>query len=171
MANQRTKTALSIDRASREPAYAQLANSLRQAIARGEYRAGDQLPTEAKLRAALKLSKMTVRRAITLLIDQGVVRGTRGHGTYVQPLRLASASFDLSVLHALLTDEGVTAKVLSARIIPAGPYAAATPGDGRGRPCGIGPAAAATRRGAPDPPPRVTRLRADAAYHRGRAGR
>ena len=54
---------------------------------------------------------MTVRRAIGMLLDQGAVSTTRGRGTFVQPLRLATATFDLSEFHDILAEPGVTAKV------------------------------------------------------------
>jgi DNA-binding GntR family transcriptional regulator len=114
-----------IDRSSYEPAYVQLVNILKQAIASGQYQAGDQLPTEAELCAAYDVSPMTVRRAISMLLDQSAVRTTRGRGTFVQPLRLATATFDLSEFHDLLADEAVTAKMIEARVLPAGPRAAA----------------------------------------------
>lgn len=114
-----------IDRASYEPAYVQLVNILRHDIAAGVYQAGDQLPTEAELRAACDVSPMTVRRAINVLLDQGAVSTTRGRGTFVKPVRLAAASFDLSEFHDLLDDERVTVRLLEARVVVAGPRAAA----------------------------------------------
>jgi DNA-binding GntR family transcriptional regulator len=117
-----------IDRSSYEPAYIQLVNILKRAIASGQYQAGDQLPTEAELCAAYDVSPMTVRRAISMLLDQGAVSTTRGRGTFVQPLRLATATFDLSEFHEILADETVTAKIIEARVLPAGPRAAANLG-------------------------------------------
>lgn len=114
-----------IDRSSFEPAYVQLVNILRHAIASGEYQAGDQLPTEAELCATYDVSPMTVRRAIAMLLDQDVVRTRRGRGTFVQPLRLATASFGLDGLRKLLEDESVAARILEARVVPAGARAAA----------------------------------------------
>jgi GntR family transcriptional regulator len=108
-----------IDRSSYEPAYIQLVNILRHSIASGAYQAGDQLPTEAELCATYEVSPMTVRRAISMLLDQGAVSTARGRGTFVQPLRLATASFDLSEFHDLLDDERVTVRVLEARVVPA----------------------------------------------------
>lgn len=115
----------SIDRSSYEPAYVQLVNILRDAIAHGTYQAGDQLPTEAELCATYDVSPMTVRRAIGMLLDQGAVSTTRGRGTFVEPLRLAAASFDLGQFHDILSDERVTAKILEARVVPAAARAAA----------------------------------------------
>ena len=109
-----------IDRSSYKPAYLQLAAILRDAIAAGDYHAGDQLPTEAELRAAHDLSPMTVRRAIAMLVDQGVVETTRGRGTFVLAPRLSAASFGLEQFHDLLDDERVSARLLEARVVPAG---------------------------------------------------
>jgi GntR family transcriptional regulator len=117
-----------IDRSSYEPAYIQLVNILKRAIASGQYQAGDQLPTEGDLCAAYDVSPMTVRRAIGMLLDQGAVSTTRGRGTFVQPLRLAKATFDLSEFHDLLADEAVTARMIEVRVLPAGPRAAANLG-------------------------------------------
>jgi DNA-binding GntR family transcriptional regulator len=113
-----------IDRSSYEPAYVQLVNVLSHAIAAGHYRAGDQLPTEAELCAAYDLSPMTVRRAIGVLLDRGAVSTTRGRGTFVKPLQLASATFELSGFRELLDDPRVAARVLEARVVPAGARAA-----------------------------------------------
>jgi DNA-binding GntR family transcriptional regulator len=117
-----------IDRSSYEPAYVQLVNILRGAIASGQYQAGDQLPTESELCAAYDLSPMTVRRAIGMLLDQDAVSTARGRGTFVRPLRLATATFDLSEFHDILAEPGVTAKVVEARVLPAGRRAAANLG-------------------------------------------
>src|SRR5690554_6989562 len=73
-----------IDRNSFEPAYLQLANILRRQIARGQYRPGDQLPSEAQLCQMYGISPMTVRRSINLLSDMGVVSTVKGRGTYVK---------------------------------------------------------------------------------------
>jgi DNA-binding GntR family transcriptional regulator len=114
-----------IDRDSFEPAYLQLVYVLSHAIATGQYRAGDQLPTEAELCAAYDVSPMTVRRAIGVLLDRGAVSTTRGRGTFVKPLQLAAATFELGGFRDLLADPRVQAKVLEARVVPAGQRAAA----------------------------------------------
>jgi DNA-binding GntR family transcriptional regulator len=55
---------VSIDRSSYEPAYAQLGNILRQSMASGVLRPGDQLPSEAQLCERYGLSPMTVRQPV-----------------------------------------------------------------------------------------------------------
>ena len=72
-----------INRDLDEPAYSQLANILRRQIAKGTFRPGDQLPSEAQLCRRYGISPMTVRRTINLLADQGVVSTAQGRGTFV----------------------------------------------------------------------------------------
>lgn len=109
-----------IDREAYEPAYAQLANILRRQIANGYFRPGDQLPSEAQLCRTYGISPMTVRRSINLLSDQGVVSTAQGKGTFVKPLELGTAVFDLYELQALFQDEADTAvKLLEVRVVVA----------------------------------------------------
>ena len=113
------KTA-SIDRGSYEPAYAQLAGILRHSMATGILRPGDQLPSEAQLCERYGVSPMTVRRAINMLVDQGVVIAEQGRGTFVKPIAMGEASFQLRVLQDLFNDtEHTTVNVLEARIVTA----------------------------------------------------
>lgn len=109
-----------IDRSSYEPAYSQLANILRRKIADGEYRPGDQLPSEAELCRLYDVSPMTVRRSINLLSDQDVVSTAQGRGTFVRALELGTATFDLQTLQELFThDSGTVIKLLDVRIVTA----------------------------------------------------
>lgn len=109
-----------IDREAYEPAYAQLANILRRQIANGHFRPGDQLPSEAQLCRTYGISPMTVRRSINLLSDQGVVSTAQGKGTFVRPLELGTAVFDLYELQALFQEDADTAvKLLEVRVVAA----------------------------------------------------
>jgi GntR family transcriptional regulator len=110
----------SIDRDSYEPAYAQLSNILRHSMATGILRPGDQLPSEAQLCERYGVSPMTVRRAINLLSDQGMVVAEQGRGTFVKPITMGEASFQLNELQDLFNDiENTTVRVLEARIVAA----------------------------------------------------
>jgi GntR family transcriptional regulator len=114
------KQTASIDRASYEPAYAQLANILRDSMAAGMLRPGDQLPSEAQLCERYDVSPMTVRRAINLLVDEGVVIADQGRGTFVKPVAMGAATFQLRESLNLFNDSGeTTVHVLEARIIGA----------------------------------------------------
>ncbi|TET31230.1 MAG: GntR family transcriptional regulator [Anaerolineales bacterium] len=109
-----------IDRDSYEPAYAQLVRILTRQIAAGLFRPGDLLPSEAQLCDRYGVSPMTVRRVINILADQGVVIAKQGRGTFVKPLELGTATFDLGTLLQLLKEESNSkVKFLEARITPA----------------------------------------------------
>lgn len=108
-----------IDRASYEPAYAQLANILRRQVSTGLFRPGDQLPSESMLCRSYQVSPMTVRRTINLLAEEGVVNTARGRGTFVKALELGQAAFNLRELEDLFTDPTMSVKLLDARVISA----------------------------------------------------
>jgi DNA-binding GntR family transcriptional regulator len=115
----RTGTSLGNDR-TREPAYLLIANEIADEIGAGFYRPGDQLPTEAQLRARYGVSPMTVRRGISILLERGLVSTTQGKGTFVRTLDMGEAIFHLQEITDLWADDAsVEVLLLKARIIPA----------------------------------------------------
>ena len=56
---------------------------LREEIAAGEFRRGDQLPTEEMLGQRFNVSRITVRGALDLLVAEGLLKRERGRGTFV----------------------------------------------------------------------------------------
>ena len=114
------KRSASIDKKSYEPAYLQLVNLLRQNVASGDLRPGDQLPSESQLCERYGVSPMTVRRAINMLADQGVVVAEQGRGTFVKAVAMGAASFQLAELQTLFNDpEHTSVRLLETRIISA----------------------------------------------------
>jgi len=67
-----------------QPKYLQVADILRKEIAEGVFRDGQALMTEEELRFRFDVSRQTVRQAIALLEDDGLVDRRRGSGTYVR---------------------------------------------------------------------------------------
>ncbi|MBW4675644.1 MAG: phosphonate metabolism transcriptional regulator PhnF [Desmonostoc geniculatum HA4340-LM1] len=65
------------------PIYAQIAADLRQNIHQGVYEVGGQLPTETKLAEQFAVNRHTIRQAIALLKNEGLLRVDRGRGTFV----------------------------------------------------------------------------------------
>jgi GntR family phosphonate transport system transcriptional regulator len=65
------------------PIYAQIADQLRQHIHQGVYQIGEQLPTETKLAQQFAVNRHTLRQAIALLKNEGLLRVDRGRGTFV----------------------------------------------------------------------------------------
>lgn len=77
--------ASAVARGSGLAAWRQIADVLAAAIGAGEFPAGGQLPTEAVLAARFGVNRHTVRRALGVLAERGLVRATRGRGTFVEP--------------------------------------------------------------------------------------
>ena len=66
------------------PLYRRLIVALRSQIQSGVYPVGELLPTEAELRARFGVSRHTVREALRLLRDEGLVSSRQGAGTRVE---------------------------------------------------------------------------------------
>jgi len=67
------------------PLYRQLAFTLRGECERGRYGDNEPLPAERDLAATFNVSRDTVRKAIRLLEEQGVLYSDHGRGTFVAP--------------------------------------------------------------------------------------
>ncbi len=67
-----------------------IADELRQRVIAGEFSAGDRLPSEPELARSLGVSRSSLRAAIALLEEDGMLRRLHGSGTYIThrpPLR------------------------------------------------------------------------------------
>jgi len=69
---------------ARLPMYRQIADAIREKISSGEYKVGEALPTEAQLREEFSVSRVTVRQALKLLIENEELESIQGSGTYVK---------------------------------------------------------------------------------------
>ena len=67
------------------PLYRQLAATLQQELERGRYAPNAALPAERELAASFSVSRDTVRKAIRLLEEQGVLYSDHGRGTFAAP--------------------------------------------------------------------------------------
>jgi GntR family transcriptional regulator len=74
---------LHINTASRVPLYQQLAQQIREAIARGELRPEANLPSVRQLSRELVVNPNTVARAYTELEREGLLVSRPGRGIYV----------------------------------------------------------------------------------------
>jgi GntR family transcriptional regulator len=72
-----------IDQRDATPIYAQLERGLRAAIAAGQLRPGDQLPTVRQLAVDLAVNANTVARVYAELERDGVLETRRGVGSFV----------------------------------------------------------------------------------------
>jgi len=74
-----------IDPSDDRPPYQQIAGILRQAIERGYIPPEGKLPSEAELTNHFGVARMTVRRALKDLRDDGLVFSVHGKGVFVCP--------------------------------------------------------------------------------------
>ena len=108
------------------PRYLQLAELIRQRLAKGRWLPGSLLPSIEHLMAEFDVARVTVRQAIAMLAEEGLLSPQRGRGTFVtgqlgarRRLRVETTLDDLVAMysgdrpdHATLS-EGVVAPVLS----------------------------------------------------------
>jgi GntR family transcriptional regulator len=73
-----------IDRMSPTPLYEQLADLLTKRIEDGDLAPGDPLPSETTLRQEYGVARGTVRSAVALLRERGLVITAPQRGTYVR---------------------------------------------------------------------------------------
>ncbi len=71
------------DNEIRLPLYASIANELQFQIKRGDIKPGERLPTERNLSIELGVNRMTIRRAMQILEQLGLIIRRQGAGTYV----------------------------------------------------------------------------------------
>ena len=63
--------------------YIQIADELRTNIEEAVYQPGDKLPTEKNLSARFNVNRHTIRNAIAVLKEEGLIRVDRGRGMFV----------------------------------------------------------------------------------------
>ena len=76
------------------PRYAQLADLLRQRIARGLWRTGERCRSLEELMREFDVARVTVRQAVDLLAREGLLSAQQGRGTFVTaaPARAAGSA-------------------------------------------------------------------------------
>jgi GntR family transcriptional regulator len=113
--------------------YQSIAADLRERIAGGEFAAGRHLPSEAELGGAYAASRMTIRKALEVLRDEGLVGSRQGFGWFVAAPPLRQSLARLGTIEAQLAESGRQSerRVLDFAFGAPPPRAAAVLGDGR----------------------------------------
>ncbi|GAB4245650.1 MAG: GntR family transcriptional regulator [Thermoleophilia bacterium] len=101
------------------PAYLRIVQEIGDRIARGEYRPGDRLPSESEFCREFGVSPMTLRRALSILMERGLVFAEQGKGTFVRTLRLGEGTFTLQQLADQWQNESADVRLLQASTIKA----------------------------------------------------
>jgi len=88
------------------PKYQQIADDLRTRVAAGEFAAGRLLPSESELGGAYAASRVTVRRALEVLRDEGLVDSRQGFGWFAAASPVEQSLGRLGTIEAQLAASG-----------------------------------------------------------------
>ncbi len=91
----------------REIRYRTIADELRRRVNEAVYAAGQLLPSENDLGAEFAASRVTVRRALETLRDEGLVDARQGFGWFVAAAPLRQSLGRLATIEAQLVDGGI----------------------------------------------------------------
>jgi GntR family transcriptional regulator len=94
----------------REVRYRTIADELRRRVEDGELAAGALLPSESDLGAAYGVSRVTVRKALDLLRDEGLVDSRQGFGWFVAADPVRQTLGRLGTIEAQLGALGVSSE-------------------------------------------------------------
>ena len=86
--------------------YREIASDLRSRLAAGEYAAGRLLPSEATLSAEYSASRVTIRKALEALRDEGLVGSRQGFGWFVAGDAVRQPLAHLATIESQLEAEG-----------------------------------------------------------------
>ncbi len=105
----------------RRTRYQEIADELRTRLATGELGAGRLLPSESELSNDYAASRVTVRRALEVLRDEGLVDSRQGFGWFVAADPVRQSLGRLGTIESQLAAEGVHSerRVLDFRFVAA----------------------------------------------------
>jgi len=69
---------------SEVPLYLQVSEWIREKIYKGDLTTGDRVPSENKIMEILGVSRGTVKKAVTMLVNEGLLVQVQGKGTFVK---------------------------------------------------------------------------------------
>ena len=72
--------------------YREIYQAIREQIASGELGPEDKLPTEDELARRYSVSKITVKKALEMLKDDGLILRVQGRGTFVRKIEPAESA-------------------------------------------------------------------------------
>lgn len=104
--------------------YKIIANSIRKRIIEGDYVSDQKLPSEKEIGDEFVASKLTVKKALDILVGEGLIIKRRGAGTFVKSLSVDEmerliVDNQMRGTTAFNPDKKVTSKVLSFSVVQA----------------------------------------------------
>jgi len=107
--------------------YRQVMHDLKKRILNGEFKT-KKVPDERSLSESYQVSRSTIKRAMGVLVDRGIVFKKRGSGTFINPLYLKDQSAfqyegkNLGITDSFQVDgEQPQSRLLDYRVVPATP--------------------------------------------------
>lgn len=74
---------MTVDHEGKTPLYQQIAAILRAEIERGVYAPGRPVPSETQLMQRYEVARLTARKGVRVLADEGLIEVVPGRGAYV----------------------------------------------------------------------------------------
>lgn len=123
-----------VSRGSALPLYHQIASDLRHRILSHSWAAGERIPSETELASLYEASRVTVRQALRILSDEGLISREPGRGSFVRDNSLAAKSRQLTSFTVEMRNRGMhpTAMILEQKVVAASDEVA----DALDLPCG-----------------------------------
>ncbi|MGT2925569.1 GntR family transcriptional regulator [Streptococcus cuniculipharyngis] len=90
------------------PAYIQIRDKIKGDIDQGIWKIGSRLPSERDLAEQFSVSRMTLRQAITILVEEGIVERRVGSGTYVASQRVQERMRGTTSFTEIIKSQGKT---------------------------------------------------------------
>ena len=107
-----------VDQTVHSPRYIQVYAAVRDWIYAGNYPAGGRLPTEGELCGLFDVSRITTRKALDMLVDEGLVVRYPGRGTFVvEDLADAPVLGDMEQLLLKVARLGKNTSVADAEVV------------------------------------------------------
>ena len=112
-----------LDKDSPIPLYYQIRTYIEEQIDSGRWKPGMQVPSERELCEQFQVSRITVRQALSALVQQGQLRRQQGRGTFVASPRIEQRLHRLTGFTQDIRGRGQRpgARILQKEIVPA-PY-------------------------------------------------
>lgn len=111
-----------IDKNSPIPIYHQLEEYIKAQIDSGELQPDETIPSERVYADMFQISRMTIRQALTNLVNDGYLYRQKGRGTFVNKKKVEQRLQGLTSFTEDMSERGFTpgSKLISFEIIPAG---------------------------------------------------
>ena len=110
-----------LEKKSQSPLSQQLMNRLKDDISAGVYPAGARIPSEQQLCESYSVSRVTVRKAILDLVQEGLLVRKQGKGTFVAGQRLQRDLRHITSFTDACAQRGqqTESRLVSAQLVPA----------------------------------------------------